>query len=192
MKHYTLITPPTQEPISVADAVGFLRSSGSAEESALIAAFISAARETVENFTGRSLLTTGWKVVADGWSGNAFTLDRTPLVSVSAVKYYAEGATTLTTLDTSAYALITTTQPGQVLFMDEPPALAERPDAVQIDFTAGAASPDLIPPTLIHAVRLLAQNYYDNRAAFAASSVNEIPLGLRHLLESQRVGGWVA
>ena len=194
MKHYTQITPPTVEPIAVADFVAFARTGGATEDAATIATLISVARGVVEDATGRALMLSGWRVVADGWTGgeitwhgDVMTLDRTPLVDVSSVKYYAEGATTLTTLSPADYVVITGTEPGSVQLLINPPALAERPDAVQIEFTAGAASPELVPAVLRHAVRLQAADYYEKRA-----DLGKISDGIRHLLDSQRVAGWVA
>ena len=193
MKHYTQITPPAQEPLAVADLVVFGRTGGATEEAATVAALIAVARDAVENFTGRALLLSGWRMVADEWGDGVLVIDRAPLAAVSAVKYYAEGATTLTTLSSADYLVIAGTEPGRVQITADLPALADRADAVQVEFTAGAASPELIPPTLRHAVRLLALHFHELRTPVNVGNiVNEIPLGLRHLLESQRLGGWVA
>lgn len=190
MKHYTQITKPTQEPVALADMLTFLRAAGGPEDTATVSALIAAAREAVENFTGRALMSSGWRMVADSFDDLA--LDRSPLVSVASVKYYAEDSETLTTLAAGTdYRVITGTTPGSVQLIADAPTLEDRPDAVQVEFTAGATTPADVPPVLVHAVRLLTQHFYDNRATVTAGSMNEIPLGVRHLLESQRVGGWV-
>lgn len=199
MKSYTITTQPSAEPVSVAEAVAFLRSSGDATEAATIAALISTAREMVEDFTGRALLTTQFLCVASDfaggeitWHGNELTLDRSPLVSVQSVSYIAEDATTPTTMDAADYTAITTTTPGRVLFLGDLPALADRPDAVRVAFTAGASDPTNIKAGLRHAVLLLVAHLYENRAAALPQSMNELPLGVRHLLESHRIGGFCA
>lgn len=200
MKSYTITTQPSAEPVSIAEAVAFLRSTGDATEAATIAALIATAREMVEDFTGRALLSTQFLCVASDfagrdltWHGNELTLDRSPLVSVQSVKYIAEGATSETTMDPADYAVITTTTPGRVLFLtDSLPVLAERPDAVRVAFTAGNASAESVKASLRHAILLLVAHLYENRAAALPQSVNELPLGLRHLLESHRIGGFVA
>lgn len=201
MKHYTQITAPSQEPVTVADISTFARAGGGPEDTATLQALISVAREFVENFTGRALMSSGWRVVSDSWSGvtgdtcgDVLTLDRSPLASVQSVKYYAEDEDTLTTLVANAdYIVIAGTTPGRVQLLIDPPALEDRADAVQVEFTAGATTPASVPPTLIHAVRLLVSHFYEMRSPVVAGiSADEIPLGLRHLLESQRVGGWVA
>jgi uncharacterized phiE125 gp8 family phage protein len=199
VKHYKQITPPTQEPISVADLIGFARAGATPEEAAEAAYIIAAARDHAEGFTGRALMLSGWRVVADGWAGgqitwggDQFLIDRAPLVAVSSVKYYAEGETTLTTLAAQDYLVITGTEPGLVQITADLPSLADRADAVQIEFTAGHVSADLIPPTLRHAVRLLASHWVLQRGKEGNYDPTAIPDGVRHLLESQRLGGWVA
>jgi uncharacterized phiE125 gp8 family phage protein len=200
VKSYTLTTPPAQEPLTTADAVTFLRSGGGEEEAALIASLISAAREVVENFTRRVLLESQWRVVCADWTGgeitwagDVLTIDRSPLVSVQSVSYYALGSAVLTTLNQADYVVITGTTPGRVQLITEPPDLAERADAVQVAFTAGASLPTAIPPTLTHAVRLLVAHFYELRTPVNVGNiVNELPMSLQHLLTSQRIGGWSA
>lgn len=202
MKHYTRTSTP-QEPIALGDALTFLRAAGGPEDTATVASLISVAREFTEMFTGRALCSGTFLLVCDGWAekagwtaslGDTITLDRSPLASVQSVKYYADGETSLTTLTAGTdYIVITGTTPGRVQFLIDPPALAERPDAVQIEFTAGVTSPANVPPTLIHAVRLLVAHFYELRTPVNVGNiVNDIPFGLRHLLESQRVSGWCA
>lgn len=199
MKSYALITPPAQDPLAVTDAAAFLRLAPSAEDLATLQTLITVARGFVEAYTGLALLSTGYCLYADSWTGgqitwggDSITLDRSPLLSVQSVKYIAQGATTLTTMDPADYVVITGLRPGGVQLLVDPPALAERPDAVQIEFTAGHATPAEIPATLLHALRLLVSNFYEQRAPINVGNItSELPLGLRHLLDSHRVGGWV-
>ena len=192
MKHYKQITPPTQEPIAVADLIGFARAGATPEEAAEAAYLIATARDHAEGTTGRALMLSSWRVVADGWGDGVLIIDRAPLVGVSSVKYYAGDATTLTTLSTDDYLVIIGTEPGRVQITADLPALTERADAVQIEFTAGHVSADLIPPTLRHAIRLLASHWVLQRGKEGNYDPTDIPAGVRNLLDSQRLGGWVA
>ena len=200
MKHYTRTSIP-QEPVAIADALTFLRAGGGPEDTATVSSLISVARDFTESFTGRALCSSAFLLVCDDWTtkgaaitGDVITLDRSPLISVESVSYYAEGDTDLTEMvEGTDYIVITGTTPGRIQFLVDPPTLAERPDAVQIAFTAGAASPANIPPTLVHAVRLLVAHFYALRTPVNVGNiVNDIPMGLRHILESQRVSGWCA
>lgn len=190
MKYYTRTTQPAAEPLAVGDLVPFLRSPGGTEDNTVITSLITVAREAVEDFTGRSLMASGWRVVAPDFG--CLKLERSPLVSVSSVKYYADGENTLTTLSTADYLVITGTTPGRVQLVGDAPALADRPDAVQVEFIAGAANASDVPATLVHALRLLVAHHYELRTPINVGNiVNEIPMGLRHILESQRIGGWI-
>jgi uncharacterized phiE125 gp8 family phage protein len=199
VKHYTQITPPTQEPLTVADVATFVKAAGGPEDTATIATMIGVAREHAEGFTGRALLTSVWRLVSDSWTGEdncpngkVLTLDRSPLASVASVKYYAEDEDTLTTLVANTdYIVITGTTPGRIQLLIDPPALEDRADAVQVEFTAGATSPSGIPPTLVHAVRFISTHYWENRGVNGTFDPTDIPKGAIPLLESQRVGGWV-
>lgn len=193
MKSYSLITPPAIEPVSVQEAAEFLRAGCAEDELALIAAIIATAREVVENFTGRALATSEWLVAFESWGDGLIKLERSPLASVQSVKYWPADDGAQVTLSGSDYLVITATTPGQIKITADLPALADRPDAVQVAFTAGATAAARIPATLRHAVRLLIAHLYELRQPLAVGNiVNELPYSLRHLLESQRIGGWSA
>lgn len=200
MKHYTQITAPSQEPVTVADIAANAKLGGGPEDTAKAVVMIAAARNFAEDFTGRALMSAAWRVVSDSWHGgesswcgDVLTLDRSPLVSVQSVKYYADGETSLTTLvENTDYIVITGTTPGRIQLLIDPPALADRADAVQVEFTAGVTTPAGIPPILIHAVRFIAIHYCENSGKNMDFDPTQIPDGARSILESQRVGGWVA
>lgn len=191
---YTRITAASILPVTLDQAVAHLRVASS-DENAYIQSLIAVAAELVENATGRALLSSEWTIVSNTWpSGNFLPVTIAPVDSIESISYYADGETTITELSDSEYSLATLTQPAQVIFADSfsRPSLANRPDAVQVNFVAGATAAKDIPPTLRHAVLLVIQNFYDRRAAVEDVKFDELPFGLRHLLESNRVGGWVA
>jgi uncharacterized phiE125 gp8 family phage protein len=198
-KVYTLVTGPESEPLEVGDAIAFLRASD--DDAEYVSGLIAVAREMVENFTGRALLTQTWRMAADVWpTGDGMrwrtiTLDRTPLASVTSVKYWPAGGSAQTTLSADMYTVQTGAEPGRLFlnYGEDWPDIEERPDAVEVNFTAGHTSCATVPATLRHATRLLVSHLYDQRAPLNIGNiVNELPFSLKHLLESQRVGGWVA
>lgn len=172
------------------DAVAFLRAVCGQEELPTINALIATAREMVEDFTGRALTSSGWLMASDGWCGRTITLDRSPLSAVAAVKYWPADGGDQVTIAPDDYDVITATVPGRVQLLVDPPAIAARADAVTVEFTAGLPVGE-IPATLVHCVRLLVTHLYDNRGAIG-DKTTELPWSLRHLMESQRIGGWVA
>ncbi len=64
----TLVTPPSAEPISVADAKAHSRILTDADDS-LIAGYISSARMTAENILKRALITQQWRCALQHWPG---------------------------------------------------------------------------------------------------------------------------
>lgn len=195
---YSIITRSEQEPVSYKESADQLRVDSGADMD-YIDALISVAREYVENVTGRVGNRSTWLVTADSWSSltldrvdQTIRLSRAPLVSVSSVKYYAPGATTLTTLDAAAYRVITAADLGILQPVDEWPEVDERADAIQITFVAGHADGCQPPATWKHAVKMLVAHLYEERKPIAFTSCTEIPYTLQALIESQRMEGRLA
>ena len=198
--HYQLITPPDSEPVSYDELAEHVRVD-SVDDMLYLTGLISVAREYADSVTGRASMQGTYRLVAPSWdhliacNGYApysIPLYRTPLASITSIKYYASGAETLTTIDPSAYRVITDTEPGIVQFMAAPPSHEDRPDAVQIEYVAGYADADLTPPILRHAIKMFAAHLYANRLPVAFASCSEIPYSLTRLLENQKIGGWIA
>jgi uncharacterized phiE125 gp8 family phage protein len=206
--HYQLVTAPIDEPVSYDEASQHLRVD-STDDKDYILGLIGVAREYADSITGRSSALSTWKASAATWddlfgierdsfdfvrfqSGpvNAIKLFRTPLVSVSSVKYYAPDAGSMTTMSANDYRVITSTEPGQVQITGSLPAVEDRPDAIQITFVAGYSLPRQSPQGLRHAIKMIVANLYENRQPVAFSSCNEIPFTLQTLLENQKTGGW--
>ena len=200
---------PASEPITTAEAKAFLRVDSS-DEDTLIGTLISTARQVVEDFTGRAIISQTWKLTLDKWpidcegwpwwevgsaTNRTILLPRSPLASVTSVKYYPDDLSAQATLSSSAYHVVSGTLPGAVILKasENWPALDIRPDAVEIIFVAGTADATTTPKQLTHAILLLVAHLYENRSPVNIGNiVNEIPFTVRALLESQRVGGWIA
>ena len=63
-----LVTPPAEEPVSLAEAKLHLRVD-IADDDVLITALISAARQAAETVTGRQIITARWKMILDSFPG---------------------------------------------------------------------------------------------------------------------------
>lgn len=192
--YYTRTVGPTAEPLSLDEAVRHLQLAVGNDNS-YITSLIQVARDVAENATGRALMASTWIAACRAWPCNSLLpLTVSPVSAVTSVKYYADGETALTTLDAANYSLATTVSPAVVIFDEDfdAPDLADRPDAVQVTFTAGATTTAAIPPSMKHAVRLLLRHYYDHPEAVNDTKGAELPYGIKHLLDSNRVSGWVA
>lgn len=209
---YTITAPPETEPLTLEEASAHLRVD-SADDASLITALISVAREQSDALTGHVSAVTSYKLIAPSWAAlcgqetnpsyyrardvgellNCITLFRSPLASVESIKYIASGDSALTTIDDAEYAVITAARPGIIQILTALPNLADRPDAIQIEFTAGYdGETNIIPPTLKHLVKMLVAHFYETRNPIAFSTPSEIPLTIQHLVNFNRIRGWVA
>ena len=133
---------------------------------------------------------------------NVIFLDRSPLLSLDSVQYYdtADRPANMNTrpkMTPTPGALNPSPVPGAFTINSTSvwPDLYDRPDAVQIKFTAGFGTiPGHVPQTLRHAMKLIVKHFFDNRDAFTigSGSAIELPHGLTDLLDSRRSGGWVS
>ncbi len=192
--HYLRTTNPTVEPLSIEEAVRHLQLAVS-DDTGYIQGLIQSARDVIEDATGRALMSSIWMAACEDWP-ESFRLELSiaPVASITSVKYYAYGEATLTTVSSADYTLSSVVTPATICFDEDFtfPDLADRPDAVQVVFVAGATLPSNVPPALKHAMRILIRHFYDHPEAVVAGNFDELPFGLKHLLESHRVSGWVA
>lgn len=132
-------------------------------------------------------------------------LERSPLISIDSVQYYdtKETLQTLTAWNSISnptgiyYPALTNPEPGLLALRPDAywPDTYIRPDAIQIKFTAGfGTTADKIPQNLRHAILLLTKHLYDNRDVIivGTGSAIEIPHGIKSILESRKVGGWIS
>jgi len=178
----SLVTAPAVEPVSLADAKGQLRLS-LADDDALITALIVAAREYVETFTHRALITQTWDDTRDAFPGDdVIWLPKAPLVSVTSVTYVdSNGATqtwssTLYTVDapTGPKARVACIVPN---YGQSYPSTRDVINAVTIRFVAGyGATATAVPASLKHAMKLVIETW------LAGSSAAPLPSAVDALL----------
>lgn len=114
------------------------------------------------------------------------------MVSVASIKY-RDSEDVLQTLPTAQYIVVTAFEPGIVYLKAEYewPCLADRPDAVEIEFVAGygAATADT-PGVIYQALLLLARHFFSGGSPNIASS--DDGKAAEALLLGQRVKGFAA
>ncbi len=197
--HYSVTQFSDADIVSYDEAAEHLRVDSLADQD-YIAGLISVAIEYCISITGRAIGLTNFIVAAPSWESlqNPRCLDvlplwRSPLVEVQSVKYYAPDASSLTTIDPADYRVITLTTPGVIQFTESFPSIEDRPDAIQIAFSAGSDNAADTPATLRHAVKLLVAHLYENRSPVNIGNiVNTIPYTLQTLIEKNRISGWSA
>ena len=190
---------PEFSPIDLETVANYLRVDLT-EDVAHLEHLIGQAVEEVERFTGRVLLSATYRLSQGDWPTDALgyylptlELPRSPLLTVTSVKYYDE-SDILQTLDPARYIVCTDMEPGHTYLKSayDWPDLSERPDAVQVVFTAGhATSVSAVPARLKMAMFLLCRYYYAGGSPNSATERADDHQKAMDILVGQRVGGWV-
>lgn len=163
--HITQITDPSIEPVTLAEAKTLLRIN-TADEDALLASLIATARITIEQSTGRALISREMEAVLDRWpNGRRVVLPSPPLQTVQSVMLMDATGTqevwdpSFYSVETSGPAPYLALMPGAVW-----PPIGRDHGSIRIRFIAGYgdAATD-VPPPLAHAVLLLVAHWYENR-----------------------------
>lgn len=173
------------------------------------------AREYIETFTRRALITQGWTLTLDSFppyhlqtaspyletvSGlrhpemldlhkDVIRLPKPPLLTVDAIRYVADDGT-VTVLDPALYQVIVSEVRGEIAraFNQSWPSTRWQAGAVEVDFTCGygPARGDL-PGVARRACRMLVAHYYANREVFVDNRFAiEVPHGVDSLLWQMR------
>jgi uncharacterized phiE125 gp8 family phage protein len=187
-----VVTEPSEEPITVAEAKSHMRVDVTTEDT-LIAAYISAARQVVEQRTWRTLVTTTLDYYLQGWpSGDTIVLPRPPLASVTSVTY-TDSDGTAATLDSDDYHVDTVSTPGQVVLAYSaswPTGTLRTSNPIVVRYVAGYGGASSVPEWAKLAIRWLASHYYENREAVTLApgvvAVN-VPMGVDSVLWANAV-----
>jgi uncharacterized phiE125 gp8 family phage protein len=189
-----LITPPAEEPVSLAEAKGHLRVDFN-DDDALITALISAARQAAEALTGRQLVTARWKLVQDSFPGpslmgvpagcsfslpgHAILLPKCPVQSVCAVQYLDMAGATQT-MPPAEYTVDTACEPARLtpVFGLSWPASLPQIGAVGVTFDAGYGPAASVPEGIKAWIRLRVGSLYAHReevALLTRGSISPLP-----------------
>lgn len=161
----TTITPPATEPLTYDDLSAHMRLDGD-EERALVASLITAGRTYVEERChGLTLITTTYDLVVDEL-GDAITLPRRPVQSVTSVTY-VDGNGDSQTLAADQY---TVEDRGTVVRVVPAygvtwPVARCQPDAVTVRFVAGYGAAADVPDLLKLAIKSWVAHHHGNREA---------------------------
>lgn len=186
---FSVVTPQTIEPLTLAEAKTQLRVLSTNEDD-LITALIVAAREYAENFTGRALITRTLDYSIDAFPAAKILIPIAPISSVVSVKY-VDGNGSVQTWDATKYVTDLTKGFGEIslAFGETFPTARSIANAITIRINAGyGANADSVPQSIKQAMLMLISHWFDNRAGIAVGvQVAEMPLAVEHLLWSHRM-----
>ena len=162
-----LITPPAEEPVSLAEAKLHLRVDFP-DDDALIVAIISAARQHAEMLTRRQFIAARWKLVLDRFPEHAVALPRSPLQSVVSIDYLDTG-NVLQTLPASDYTVDAACEPARItpVFGATWPVTLPQIAAVSVLFDAGYGTAADVPEGIKAWIKLRVGSLYEHREDFA-------------------------
>lgn len=197
-----LITAPLAEPVSLAEARAYLRIGDSedtqTDEDTLISELIAAADDYVERLTARSFVRATWEISLRDWPGdNLIRLPRSPLSSVTSVKYRNAAGTTITLTETTDFLVDSSAEPGTIEPVSSWPRTGDFFDAVVVRFIAGYApgvgSPvdhaENVPQMGKIAIKGLVSHWFDTRGCISDVGWHEAPHNVIRLVTSLRVWG---
>lgn len=198
----SLVTAPATEPVTLAEAKLHLRVDVNDDDD-LITALIVAAREHVETFTHRALITQTWDLqldkfpsldwsaplVGDSVSRGPLWIPKPPLASVTSVTYVDTTGTTQT-WSASAYTVDAPAGPharmGRIVpaFAQFYPVTRTQPNAVTVRFVAGYGAASAVPASIKAAIKILVATWFDpgRQAVNLGSRLEVIPCTLDALL----------
>lgn len=191
------VTPPSVEPVSIAEAKLHGRIPGTSEDT-IVSTYIKAARRYCENYLQRALAQRTLRANLVDFA-DTVELPFLPIDSITSIKYYdTSSPTVLVTLEDNSVSPVVTDETyslvNNVLRRNQNqtfPAVYPRADAVQITYVAGYApqgSPaSYAPDNVKSAMLLLIQDMYENREAHITGLPSVRNRTLDKLLDFERV-----
>lgn len=203
IKYSVVTVPPAVEPIQRDELVKLdLKLSDDTIEDDLLDIYIQAAREYVEDITGRSLITQTRVVKLDYFPPAPYgalevyfespepwwptiTLTHGRVQDDSVVIKYFDTDDVEQTLSTSEYWVDTHGDIARVIAKNTWPNTYCRPNAVTIEYVAGYGdAPGDVPAAIRRACLLMVGHFYENRQEVTPFNVKQIPAGVDTLLAS--------
>jgi len=193
-----LITPPSVQPVSVAEMKNTLKLEDSeTDDDALLAGLIRSAVEYAEMYQNRRLMTQTWDLKLDGfpcgapeqpWSQlgrpwSTIEIPFAPLQSVTSITYTDNNGTTQT-WSSSLYTVLKNGLTGRVVpaYQQVYPSTRAVPESVTVRFVCGYGdNPGNVPERTRWGIQLLVKQWYDKRGE------NEDMTAINNLLYPDRV-----
>lgn len=170
-----LVTPPASEPLTVAEAKAHLRVFHSGDDD-VIEDMITTAREAVETYLGRALITQTWALKDDDFEAS-YRLPKAPLASVASITYVDSNGTTQT-LAADQYVVLASgvdraCEPGRIVpaYNVVWPAVRGEPDDVVVQFVAGYGAASAVPQTFKSAMKVLLEDLYEERGSYVTGTI---------------------
>lgn len=183
------------EPVTLAEARAHLRLDGEVGdnplEDAAVSSLITAARQSVESFTGRIFTAASYELRVDAFAVR-IEFPIAPVRMVSAMSY-VDPAGAVQAFDEDEFWLYDHPDDPALLAMPNTqfPSVLAMPGVVRITFTAGPSDDVPVPRAVVQAILLIIGHLYENRQDVVTSAhavALDLPQGSRALLWPYRRG----
>lgn len=179
-----LYAAPTSEPITIEEAREHLRVDIT-DDDVLISSLITAAREYCEKYQNRALITQTRELYLDSWPDASYIELRSPLASVTHIKYYGTDDTEYTMAATD-YFVDTKSFVGLVGLgygKSWPTTTLRSFNGIVVRYVCGV---DTVDQMVKAGMLLLIGWMYENREAASEKNFAEVPFGTKVLLGLDR------
>lgn len=195
MANPTTVEQPADEPVSVSEAKKQARIPHTADDT-YVQSLIAAAREAVENFLNRRLITTTLEYFRDDFPfhDSEIELPGGRLQSITSLKY-TDSENNVTTVDSSIYFAVTRSEPGALRLAYNavwPSATLKPAEAVEIRYIVGYGEDGAdVPADIRHGILLMVAQLYNDRGDedkfTAGAPPTDMPIAAKRLLWPHRI-----
>lgn len=179
-----LITPPSEEPVTLSEVKEYLRMDD--DETAfdgVLMGLIVAAREYCETFQNRAFVTQTWEMSFDGYPTMPLRLPKAPLQDIVSVTYTDRTGAASVWPEENYFPDIDS-DPGRLLLVYGKawPGVELQPaNGVRIRFVAGYGDPGAVPESVKVAMKIFVGHRFENPES------EDVPAVVRNLLRPERV-----
>ena len=183
----TIVTAPSEEPITTAEAKSQARVEV-ADDDTIIGTMITAARQHAETVTRRAFATQTWDLFLDSFPSERIDIPLPPLQSVTSIKYIDEDGVQQT-WDSSKYRVDTDSEPARITpaYDETWPTARNVTGAIEVRFVAGYGAAAAVPEGIKSWLKVRVATMYEHREQFfIGANVGEMPF-IDGLLDPYRV-----
>lgn len=183
---HSVTTAPASEPLSRTDVKNYLKiASVVTADDTLIDGQIVAARNIVQNYTGRKLITQTVTEKRDAFTlEKSFPLRWSPVTSVTSITYLDRNGDSQT-LSPDVYGVDLYDIPNRIYlkYGQSWPDVYPHGQAITIVYVVGYASASAVPDELKQVMYMLIADMYENRTDY----VKRLPTAAEYLMDQHRV-----
>lgn len=181
--------------------VSIIKQTAEAAEDSLLSALITTARQWVESFARRALITQTWKLYLDGWPcASNIVLPFGSLQSITHCKY-TDSTGTQSTFSSSYYSEDTISEPGRLVLNNDqswPSGVLNTLNPIEVQFVCGYGDNSTdVPSSIRTAIKMMAANWYENREpvspGLSSYDPKILPMSVKSILYPYRlfnIGGF--